>query len=88
MPNSSPTLIERIHHWNETGTIDIVAGIVVVFFTWLYIPVLGLIAAWIGYRLYSGPGRTVAGGAIAGLGLLGFALWLLLTFLVSRGMGP
>lgn len=62
--------------WNEDGQLYLVVGIATSLLSWLYLPLAGLLSVYCGYGLWSQHDRSVAGGAVAAVGGVGFAIWI------------
>lgn len=76
MSETQRSLSERVRDWNENSRFYLWGGVISAVISWLLIPLFGLIAVFCGYKLYDEEGRTTVAGLIAGVGAIGFLLWL------------
>lgn len=62
--------------WNEHGQLYLFVGIATALLSWFYLPLAGLLSVYCGLGLWTQHDRTVAGGLIAAVGGIGFAIWV------------
>lgn len=81
MSETRSGLSKTLREWNEDGRLYLWGGAVSAIVSWLFIPLLGLVAVFCGYRLYDNGDRTTSAALIAGFGAVGFLTWIV--FLVT-----
>ncbi|ELY57685.1 hypothetical protein [Natronolimnohabitans innermongolicus] len=78
MANQTRTLMEDINQAHDTHAIHLWSAIITTVLSLFVLPVLGLVAAYSGFKLKNVMQRSWFGLLFAGLGLVSVISWLLL----------
>jgi hypothetical protein len=76
MSESQGSLRETVQAWNEEGSLYVVVGLISAILSLVFIPLLGLVAVYCGYKLYETQQKTVLSILMAALGGFGFLWWI------------
>jgi len=76
MSESQGSLRDTVQAWNEDGRLYVVVGLISAILSLVFLPLLGLMAVYCGYKLYDTQQKTVLSILIAALGGFGFLLWV------------
>jgi hypothetical protein len=76
MSESQKSLKNTVQAWNEEGGLYVVVGLVAAILSLVFIPLIGLVAVYCGYKLYDTQQKTVLSILMAGLGGFAFLFWI------------
>ena len=76
MSESQRSLRDTVQAWNQDGRLYVVVGLISAILSVVFIPLVGLVAVFCGYKLYDTQQKTILSILLAGLGGFGFLWWV------------
>ncbi|QSG01838.1 hypothetical protein [Natranaeroarchaeum sulfidigenes] len=74
----SQDLLRRLRALNESGNLYLFLGGLTAFLSWVFMPLLGLIAGFCGIELYRKKGLPITGIVIGGIGITAVLTWFVI----------